>query len=95
MPTVPTVDFSRETVVAAFDGQKPTGGYNLQVRDVTIENGELYIDLVATEPQAGAITTQGLTSPWILIHVLRGGFSVAWFRNPDDGSLIGVARATQ
>jgi len=95
MPKVPTVDFSRETVVAAFDGQKPTGGYNLQVRDVTVENGELYIDLVATEPQAGAITTQGLTSPWILIHVLRGGFAVAWFRNPDDGSLIGVARATQ
>lgn len=95
VPQVPKVDFSRETVVAAFAGQKPTGGYGLQVRGVSVENGELYVDLVSISPQAGAITTQGLTSPWVLIHVLRGGFDVAWFRNPDDGSLVGVARATQ
>ena len=95
MPPVPTIDFSRETVLAVFDGQKPTGGYGLDVRGVTVENGELYVDLVHTQPQAGAVTTQALTSPWVLIHVLRGGFDVAWFRNPDDGSLIAVARATQ
>jgi hypothetical protein len=95
VPPVPSIDFSRETVIAVFDGQKPTGGYGLQVRSVTVENGELYVDLVKQQPQQGQVTTQSLTSPWLLIHVLRGGFDVAWFRNPDDGSLIAVARATQ
>ncbi len=95
VPPVPSIDFSRETVLAVFDGQKSTGGYGLQVRSVTVENGELYVDLVKQQPQQGQVTTQSLTSPWLLIHVLRGGFDVAWFRNPDDGSLIAVARATQ
>lgn len=95
VPTVPNIDFSRETVLAVFDGQKPTGGYGLKVRSVSVENGELYVDLVKQQPQQGQISTQALTSPWLLIHVLRGGFGVAWFRNPDDGSLIAVARATQ
>ena len=95
VPPVPTIDFSRETVLAVFDGQKPTGGYDLKVRGVSVENGELYVDLVQQKPQEGQLTTQALTSPWMLIHVLRGGFDVAWFRNPDDGSLIAVARATQ
>ncbi len=95
VPPVPTIDFSRETVLAVFDGQKSTGGYDLKVRSVSVENGELYVDLVKQQPQQGQITTQALTSPWLLIHVLRGGFDVAWFRNPDDGSLIAVARATQ
>ncbi len=95
VPQVPSIDFSRETVLAVFDGQKPTGGYDIKVRGVSVENGELYVDLVQQQPQQGQIATQALTSPWMLIHVLRGGFDVAWFRNPDDGSLIAVARATQ
>jgi len=95
VPAVPKLDFSRETVVAIFDGKKATGGYGLDVRGVSVENGELYLDLVKTSPSAGAVTTQAITSPWVIVHVLHGGFQVAWIRNPDDGSLTAVARATQ
>lgn len=95
VPQVPSVDFSRETVLAVFDGQRPTGGYGIDVRDVTVQNGELYVDMVKTSPKKGQITTQGLTSPWVMIEVMRGGFDAAWFRNPEDGSLTAVARRTQ
>jgi len=95
VPAVPKLDFSRETVVAIFDGQKPTGGYGLDVRSVSVENGELYVDLVKTSPSAGAITTQALTSPWLILHVLAGSYQVAWIRDPQDGSLTAVARATE
>lgn len=95
VPSVPKLDFSRETVVAIFDGQKPTGGYGLDVRSVSVENGELYIDLVTTRPTEGAITTQSITSPWLILHILAGSYQVAWIRNPQDGSLIAVARATE
>lgn len=95
VPSVPQLDFSRETVVAIFDGQKPTGGYGVDIHGVSVENGELYVDVVPRTPAAGAVVSQGLTSPWVIIHVLRGGFDVAWIRNPHDGSLIAVARATQ
>ncbi|MEJ2668527.1 MAG: protease complex subunit PrcB family protein, partial [Deinococcales bacterium] len=76
-------------------GQRPTGGYGVDIRGVSVDNGELYVDVVPRSPAPGAATTQAVTSPWVIIHVLRGGFDVAWIRNPNDGSLIAVARATQ
>lgn len=92
VPPVPRVDFQRETVVAIFAGQKSTGGYGVEVERVSEENGELYLDVRFTSPGEGAITTQALTSPWVMVRVLRGGYQVAWLRDPATGNLIGAAR---
>lgn len=94
VPPLPRVDFQRETVVALFVGTRSTGGYSVDVSSVTEENGELYLDVVFGSPGAGAITTQALTSPWVMVRVQRGGYQVAWLRDPASGNLIGAARAT-
>jgi len=93
VPPLPAFDYGRETIVALMAGEKATGGYGVEVRRVREEDGELYLDVVFTEPAAGAITTQALTSPWVLVRVLRGGYDVAWLRDAVDGSLLGAARA--
>ncbi|HRN17639.1 MAG TPA: protease complex subunit PrcB family protein [Trueperaceae bacterium] len=92
VPPVPSLDYRRETVVALFLGTKPSGGYGLEVRSVREEEGDLYVDLTLTEPAAGSITTQALTSPWLIIRVQRGGYAAAWLRDAKSGALIGVAR---
>lgn len=92
-PPLPQVDFQRETLVAIFLGQRSSGGYGVTVRRVAVEGDELYLDTEFREPQAGAITTQALTSPWTLVRVLRGGFEVAWIRDVADGTLRAAARA--
>lgn len=92
-PAPPRVDFLRESVVALFMGTQSTGGYGIEVRSVTEENGELYLDVVMQQPAPGDITTQALTSPWVMVRVLRGGYEVAWLRDPATGNLIGAARA--
>jgi hypothetical protein len=92
VPPVPHVDFARETLLAVFLGTRPTGGYGIEVRGVTLEGGDLFVDVVVIEPDPGAIVTQALTSPWALVRVLRGGVSAAWFRDPGDGRLYAVAR---
>lgn len=93
VPPVPTVDFRRETIVALMAGEKASGGYGIDVRRVREEDGELYLEVVFTEPPPNALTTQALTSPWVVVRVLRGGYAVAWLRDAEDGSLIGAARA--
>src|SRR5690606_4713919 len=77
-PSTPRVGFGRETLVAIFLGQQSTGGYGVEVVRVAEERGELYLDVRFTEPAAGAITSQALTSPWTIVRVLRGGYQVAW-----------------
>jgi len=92
LPPLPRVDFSRETILVIMMGERPTGGYSVEVRDVTLEGGDLFIDVRLLEPAADAITTTALTSPWALVRVLRGGITAAWFRDPADGRLFAVAR---
>jgi hypothetical protein len=93
IPPLPDVDFGRETIVAAFLGERPTGGYRAEVLRIERDDGELFVDLVERTPSADAVTTQALTSPWVMIRVLRSGISVAWFRDPVSGQLYAAARA--
>lgn len=93
LPPLPDVSFQRETILAVFQGQQPTGGYGIEVSDVVIDGQELFVDLSFLEPAPDAMTTQALTSPWVLIRVLRGGIDVAWFRDSASGALLGVARS--
>ncbi len=95
VPPLPDVDFRRETIVAAFAGSKPSGGYGLTVDEVTLEGSDAYIDLTEIQPAADAITTQALTSPWVMLRILRGDINAAWFRNSQDSSLFGVAQRTE
>jgi len=92
VPPIPGADLERETLLALFLGSKPTGGYGAEIRGVTLEGADLFVDFVETAPAAGAMVTQALTHPWLLLRVPRGSVSAVWFRDPSDGRLIAVAR---
>lgn len=92
VPPLPEVDFRRETILAVFMGQKPSGGYSIDVQDAALEASDIYVDVIFNEPAAGAMTTQALTSPWVILRVLRGDVNAGWFRNPNTAELYGVAR---
>jgi len=92
VPPVPSADLARETLVAIFLGGKPTGGYGLDVEAASIEGGDLYVDVRATSPASGTLTTQALTSPWLLLRIPRGDIAAVWFRDAVDGRLLAVAR---
>jgi hypothetical protein len=92
VPALPDANFERETIVAFFSATKPTGGFGLEIDEVTLDGPDAYIDMLETSPPADAMTTQALTQPWIMLRILRGGIAAAWFRNPNDGSLYGVAQ---
>ncbi len=92
-PDLPSVDFSRESVAGMFLGQRPTGGYSVNVQGVSLEDGEVYLQVDVTEPAPGAITTQALTNPWVMVRVSQPNLSSAWFREVGSEELLGVARA--
>jgi len=90
-PSVPSVDFERESVLALFLGEKPSGGYGISVEGMSREGGETYADVRFTEPDEGAMTTQALTSPWQLVRILRADVHTVWLRDVDTGRVIGAA----
>ena len=64
-------------LVLAAIGQKPTGGFNLDLIDnhSTIENKTLHLPLNIIEPQKGSIQTTAFTSPCLLLAVEKGNYT--------------------
>ncbi|GGM97577.1 hypothetical protein GCM10007092_09080 [Thermus composti] len=70
-PPAPSVDFRTRSVAAFFWGLKPTGGYRLEVAGVTYAGGTARVVLALHTPPPGAIVTQALTSPYVILELRK------------------------
>jgi protease stability complex PrcB-like protein len=70
-----SVDFRKEGVLAVYMGQRPTGGYALALHDpaVPIAGGVGTVTVRFDEPPPGAMVTQVLTSPCLLLRIPKEG----------------------
>ena len=69
---IPEVDFSRESVVAVFMGQRPTGGHAIRVEQVVREGPRLTVEVLLQAPGPDCMTTQALTQPYHMVAVPAG-----------------------
>jgi hypothetical protein len=58
------------TYLAAYWGEKPTGGYSMSVRSARLEGSRVIVRLALKEPPRDAILTQSLTYPYA-VAVIR------------------------
>jgi len=70
-PPVPDVDFTQYQVVAVFAGEKPTGGYSVEITNVEATNSQLVTIVKSYEPQADDIVTEAFTHPHHIIKIPR------------------------
>jgi hypothetical protein len=71
------VDFSREGILIVAMGQKPTGGYGLEMNRefAVISNDTAVLRVSWIDPPKGAILPQIITSPCLAIILPRGPYS--------------------
>jgi len=67
---VPFVDFEAHDVLAVFEGERPSGGYDISVVSV-MDNGDgtVTVSILHEEPGNTCMTTSVITSPFELIVV--------------------------
>jgi len=75
-PPVPSVDFSREMVVAFFWGEKPTSGYSAEISGLVLNSQALVVRVETASPPPGAIVLQVLTQPFHIARIARSDFPV-------------------
>ncbi|MXV19062.1 protease complex subunit PrcB family protein [Deinococcus xianganensis] len=73
VPTPPSV--TGRTLIGVFLGQRPTGGYGVQVVSASSSGTQLTLRVRLTAPAPGAILAQVITSPWAIVSV-PGSYSV-------------------
>lgn len=64
----PTIDFTREDVVAVFTGKEPTAGYDIEVsrvEDSTVRN----VVVTLIKPGGSCVLAQAVTNPYQLIRL--------------------------
>lgn len=70
LPAPPAIDFSREVVIVASLGQKPTGGYDIQIeRVIPTTNGNVEVIVTTISPGPNCIVTAVLTNPVDIIRM--------------------------
>ena len=62
-------DSGSGTYLAAYWGEKPTGGYSMSVQSARLEGNRVTVRLALKEPPRDAILTQALTYPYAVAVV--------------------------
>ena len=68
-PLLPEVDFAKESVIAIAWGERPSAGWDLDVRSVRIEGGEAVVEVVRRPPTGVALAV--ISYPYILVKTRR------------------------
>lgn len=74
-PPVPQVDFSRDSIVAVFAGEKPTGGYSIEILSAETSGSQIQersviaITVQHCQPEPGDFVTEALTYPYHIIRI--------------------------
>jgi hypothetical protein len=73
----PSVDFTRDIVVAVAAGQQSTGGHTIAIQQARQVGSGLAIDVLETAPPPGCATTQALTQP-VDVVVVEAASVATW-----------------
>jgi len=65
----PSIDFSRDMVIAVFRGQRPTAGYGVRIMDVRQTPDELQVHVRERRPDTRTVLAQVLTCPYVMIRL--------------------------
>jgi len=80
---LPTVDFSENMVIGVGIGNKSSGGYSVEIQEITIEDSMLLVNYVEEQPGANCFTTQALTQPYLLVKVQQSNLPVKFKRQTE------------
>lgn len=74
---VPNVDFTHKGVLFVRMGRKPTSGYGIELasKQVDLQDQTATVTVRWTEPSRDAVLAQMITSPCIMIKLVKGGYS--------------------
>lgn len=87
-PPLPEVDFSSEMVLAVVLGERPTGGYRVEIESITFNQNPDVIRAFVTETQPGTdcVVSQATTAPY---HVVKmSALSVETIVFADHGTTV-------
>ncbi len=63
------IDFDNKILIAAFQGQKSTGGYSIEITKIEEIDNKIIVNIAENEPGRNCIVTQAFTSPYHIVEL--------------------------
>ncbi len=70
-PSMPEIDFSKNTVIAVFMGEFATGGYAIEIKDIIEYKDKVTVFVNKTFPEPGSPVTQALSQPYHIVKTKK------------------------
>jgi len=67
-----SVDFKKKNVLVLYQGQKTSGGYEIDIESIKHENQSILVKKKIVEPKKGEMTTSVITSPYCVALIPKG-----------------------
>jgi len=83
-PAAPRIDFAKEMVVGVFAGEKPTGGYGIEVVAADFNGTNLVLAVRETNPSEDAIVPMVVTRPYHMIATPITNAAIRLERRAED-----------
>jgi hypothetical protein len=80
LPAPPTVDFGKEMACLAALGEKPTGGWSVEVVGARKDGGKLLVLYAVRGPKPGEFVGQAKTNPWDLVYLPVDAGAPEWVK---------------
>ena len=74
LPAIPTVDFEKHTLIAAFAGLQSNGGYRILIDKVAAVGNKLAVDVVIEAPGQNCFVTLAMTQPYQIVQIAKGKY---------------------
>ena len=71
--SIPSIDFSKETVIAVFMGEKTSGGYAVSVESVKEEGEQVIVQIKEIKPDTKEMVTMAITQPFCFVKINKVG----------------------
>jgi hypothetical protein len=68
---LPPIDFTRQILLVAALGMKPTGGFSVSIRSVVEDSSRITVNVVAVSPGKNCMVTLTTTNPIALILIAK------------------------
>jgi len=80
----PEINFNVRAVIVVYQGQKSSGGYSIEIEEIRRDGTVLAVKVNERRPAFGDVTTQVITSPFVVVAVPRvSGIEAVRFDIPE------------
>lgn len=72
------VDFSKDMIIAVFQGEKNTGGYNIEINKIIEKENVIEVTVIETSPGRRCMVTKAFTSPFHIVKIQKSNKEVVF-----------------